>query len=297
MMPTYPTTRPARAAAAPVTDESAFLAALPVIDDITSQVCRRHHLRAEEAEEFRSEVRMHFIERDYEVLRRFEGRASLSTYLNVIVQRLLLDHRNQRWGRWRPSAQAQRLGPTAILLERMITRDGWTREQAVEMLRTNCGATVDTAVLAFCDKLSVRPPARRFVPEEDAHELPSAGPSADGSVVRAEREFLAKRIMGSLLRARQALEPMDRLILKMRFEQRMAVADIARALNLEQRPLYRTFERIKAVMRERMTADGIGKSDVDALFEEHDVTWMDAELERATDVAPVAPAAEGERSS
>jgi RNA polymerase sigma factor (sigma-70 family) len=298
MTPTYPTTRQARSAAAPVTDEASFLAALPVIDDITRHVCRRHHLRSDEADDFLSDVRMHFIERNYEVLRRFEGRASLQTYVTVIVQRLFIDFRNQRWGRWRPSAEAQRLGPTAVLLERMVTRDGWSREQAVEMLRLNCGATIDAAILAFCDKLAGRTPARRFVPEEDADEIPSAEPPPDGSVVRAEREFLAKRVMASLARARQSLEPMDRLILKMRFEQRVPVAEIARALGIEQRPLYRTFERIAGVLRMRMAADGIARKDIDPLLADDGVTWMEAlEDVGTTGAAPLTSAAEGERSS
>jgi RNA polymerase sigma factor for flagellar operon FliA len=281
-----------------VNDEALFLAALPVIDDVTSRVCRRHHLSADEAEEFRSEVRMHFIDRNYEVLRKFEGRASLPTYVNVVVQRLFLDHRNQRWGRWRPSTDAQRLGPTAILLERMVTRDGFTTEQAIEMLRVNGGATIDAAMLAFCERLTARGPARRVVPEEDAANVPSAGPGPDTSVLRAEREFLAKRVLASLARARQALPPMDRLILKMRFEQRMRVADIARALHVEQRPLYRTFERIQTTIRARMTADGITKADIDALFENEGVTWMvESESATAMDAAAVTPVAEDERAS
>src|SRR5262245_20749868 len=59
-----------------VEGEALFLACLPVIDDITGQVCRRHRLNGAEAEDFRSEVHLHFIERDYEVLRRFEHRSS-----------------------------------------------------------------------------------------------------------------------------------------------------------------------------------------------------------------------------
>ena len=107
-----------------VSDEANFLAALPVIDDVAAQVCRRHRLNAGEADDFKSEVRLHFIERNYEVLRKFEGRCTLSTYVNVVVQRVFLDYRNRMWGRWRPSTEARRLGPTAMLIERLVTRDG-----------------------------------------------------------------------------------------------------------------------------------------------------------------------------
>ena len=77
------------------------------------------------------------------MLRRFEGRSSLTTYITVVVQRLFLDRRNRLWGKWRPSAEARRLGPTAVLLERLVSRDGWSAEQALETLRVNHGVTVD----------------------------------------------------------------------------------------------------------------------------------------------------------
>src|SRR5438067_6487981 len=111
-----------------VSDQSLFLSSLPVIDDVTALVCRRHRLSGAEAEDFASEVRLHFIARDSDVLRRFEGRSTLRTFLSVVIHRLFLDYRNRLWGKWRPSAEARRLGPTAILAERLVSRDGWTFE-------------------------------------------------------------------------------------------------------------------------------------------------------------------------
>src|SRR5262249_3140353 len=158
----------APAATSVVQGEALFLASLPVIDDITGQVCRRHRLNGAEADDFRSEVRLHFIERDYEVLRKFEGRSSLPTYVNVVIQRLLLDFRNRQWGKWRPSADAKRLGPNAILLERLVVRDGWTTAEALETMRVNHGIVADEALKALCLKLAKRGPAPQTVTEEEA---------------------------------------------------------------------------------------------------------------------------------
>jgi|RhiMethySRZTD1v2_1073278.scaffolds.fasta_scaffold125202_2 RNA polymerase sigma factor (sigma-70 family) len=249
-----------------VSNEADFLAALPVIDDVAGQVCRRHRLNSTEADDFKSDVRLHFIERNYEVLRKFEGRCALSTYVNVVVQRLFLDWRNRMWGRWRPSVEAKRLGPTAMLIERLIARDGWTIDQTIEMLRVNHQVELDDTLRAFCDNLSTRGPSRRLVSEEDASEMPSPGPLPDANVVKAERDFLAKRVQAALDRARQGLPAMERLILKMRFDDRVAVSDIARALHLEQRPLYRTIERLLKTIGEAMKAEGISLADIDALF-------------------------------
>ena len=249
-----------RAPGAPVTDEAEFLAALPTIDDVARQVCRRHHLNPDDAEDFRAEVRMHFFTDNYAVLRRWERRASLATFVTVVIANLFHDYRNRLWGRWRPSTAASRLGPTAILLEQMIVRDNWSAEQALESLRVNHGTTLDATLQAFVDKLASRGPARRFVPEDDAADIPCAAPSPEDNVVRAEHDFMAKREQAALDRARQALPPMERLILRMRFESHMPVADIARALHLDQRRLYRTIERILDRLRKAMAAEGIERA-------------------------------------
>src|SRR4051812_17572740 len=117
--------------------EQFFLSQLPVVDKVTGHVCRRNHLRDADAEEFASEVKLHLIQNDYAVLRRFQQRSSLQTYLTVVVQRLFVNYRNRLWGRWRPSADASRLGPIAVQLERLIVRDGWSFEEAQEQLRIN----------------------------------------------------------------------------------------------------------------------------------------------------------------
>ncbi len=268
-----------------VSDEADFLAALPVIDDVTAQVCRRHRLNAAEADDFRSDVRLHFIERNYEVLRKFEGRCALATYINVVVQRLFLDFRNRLWGRWRPSTDARRLGPTAILIERLVTRDGWTLDQALEMVKVNHRIEIDDTIRTFCNTFAARSPGRRLVSEDDAAEVVSPGPSADDNLVSAERDFLARRVQAALDKARQALPPIDRLILKMRFEDRAAVADIARVLHLEQRPLYRTLERLLKAVGAAMAAEGISRADVDALFDAPSIEWT----EQGPENGPVAP--------
>ena len=87
----------------PLNGGALYLSCRPVIDEVTAQVCRRHRLTADESEDFRSEVKLHFTQADCDPLRRFEGRSSLQTYLIVVISRLFLDYRNRLPGRWRPS--------------------------------------------------------------------------------------------------------------------------------------------------------------------------------------------------
>jgi RNA polymerase sigma factor for flagellar operon FliA len=247
-------------------DEALFLDNLPVIDAVVKQVCRRHHLSSAEADDFASEVRLHIIERNYETLRKFEGRSSMRTYLIVVVQRLFLDYRNRTWGKWRPSAEAQRHGPVAVLLERLVTRDGWTCDQALEMLRTNHGVELDDTLRALLLRLTQRAPARQFVAESEASGVETRTEPSDANVLRAEQGFFARRVQTALDRVRQTLAPVEQVILKMRFEDSVPVADIARTLHLNQKRLYRTIEQLLTTLRLGLEAEGLQRDDMSGLF-------------------------------
>jgi RNA polymerase sigma factor for flagellar operon FliA len=229
-------------------------------------VCRRHYLPAADAEDFASEVRLHILEKNCEPLRRFEGRCTLSTFLTVVVNNLYLDYRNRQWGKWRPSAEAKRLGALAILIEKLVTRDGWTLEQAIEMVHVNHQTEIDEATRARFAQLTQRAPQRQFVGEIEADGIESPAPAPDANVLRAEQDFVAKRVQTALDRVRQTLEPAEQIVLKMRFEDGAPVADIARALHLNQKRLYRTIDQLLARLRKGLEAEGIDREEVRSLF-------------------------------
>ena len=78
----------------------------------------------------------------------------------------------------------------AIALERLIVRDGWSFEQAVEVLRTNHAVDESRDELyALHLKLLPSAPTRRFIPEIAARDVPSPTPAPDDDVMRAERDL------------------------------------------------------------------------------------------------------------
>lgn len=279
-----------------MTDETLFLSNLPVIDEVVAQVCRRHRLSAAEAEDFRSEVRLHFIERNYERLRRFEGRSSLRTYLTVAVQRYFLDYRNKLWGKWRPSAEATRLGPIALLFERMVARDGWSIDQAVEAIKLHHGVAVDEDFAPLCERLARRQPTRQRVSDEEADRLEMPLPPPDANVIRAEQDFAAKRIRAAFARACEPLTAEERLILRM-WCHCVPVADIARALHQDQKRLYRRIERLFAELRSRLEAQGITRAEMQTLFAAGVFGEADASDDALASAAEVAPDAPNKRTS
>lgn len=241
--------------------EQRFLSHVEQVERVIAFVVRRRRMTPDEADDFTSVVRLKLVEDDYAVLRKFEGRSSLQTYLTVVVQRLYLDYRTSLWGKWRPSAEAKRLGPTALLLERLTTRDGLTFEEACHHMRTNCRvAESDADLFALSTRLPQRV-VRRFTDDGALDTTVSAPPSGD-AIEQAEHAESAGRASAALSCALGELPDQDRLILQLRFEQGLQVSQIARMMHEEQKPLYRRIEQLLRRLRERLHALGVDRDSV-----------------------------------
>jgi hypothetical protein len=60
------------------------------IDRVVGGMARRHQLSAPDTEELTSVVRYKLIDKDFAILKKFQGRSSITTYLTVVVERLCL---------------------------------------------------------------------------------------------------------------------------------------------------------------------------------------------------------------
>jgi RNA polymerase sigma factor (sigma-70 family) len=229
---------------------------LALVDKVVRFVARRHHLSAGDAEEFGSLVRLKLVERDFAILRKFEQRSSLNTYLTVVIERLCLDFCIARWGKWRPSAMARRLGPVAVLLEQLIVREGITFDEAVGTLQTNHGVSMSRAELhALLLRLPSRP-LRRATPAGEPVETPV--PSyAD----LHDDESSWARVHAALTEALAALGPDDRRLLELRFGQGLSVPQIARILKVR-RPLYRRLGQVIGRLRVDLSQRGISEAEI-----------------------------------
>ena len=237
--------------------EALFLTQLDLVERVIAYVCSRHHLAAADADDFGSFVKLKFVEDDYAVLAKFQGRSSLRTYLTVVIQRLFLDFRNSAWGKWRPSAEAKRAGPLAVMLEQLLVRDGYAFEEACELLRTNHQVLENRAEL---ERLAARLPVRvrrQFEADGTLANVPARDRSPDDAVADQDRQTTATRVSGVLKTLMSRLDARDRLVLVLRFEDGRTVAEIAGLLRLDQKPLYRRVEGLLAELRRGLEAAGI----------------------------------------
>ncbi len=247
--------------------ETMFVSNLDIIESVIRYVCQRQKLSGSEAEEFDSEVKVRLVDHDYEVFRKFQHRSSLRTYLTIVIQRIYLDYRNHLWGKWRPSAEALRVGPIAVRLEALMSRDGFSFDQACEYLRTNEHvAALDADLHAIVARLPVRN-RRAMVGEEALDAVADPTTPIVDRLVSDERHADARRIRNALTNALRALDDQDRLILRLRFQDGLAVADIARALHLDQKRLYRRFDALLRQLREALRSAGIDPAEACQLVE------------------------------
>jgi RNA polymerase sigma factor for flagellar operon FliA len=238
---------------------------LALVESVIRGVARRYRIPPDEAEELAGVVRLKLVDNDYQVLRRFEGRSALNTYLTTIVTRCYLDTRTQKWGKWRPSAQARRLGPVAILLERMLTRDRWTLDEACEMLRVNHHVTESRERLQTLAAQLPDRPSRRFVTDNGLAELPASRSPELDATLNMDVLPVVDRFGAAMSAALSQLTDEDRLLLRMRFQDGLPVADIARMLGTPQKPLYRHLDRVMLLLRRELEVRGVDRTQVDAI--------------------------------
>jgi RNA polymerase sigma factor for flagellar operon FliA len=241
--------------------EALFRDNLPLIDRVLDRVCWRARLSGADAEDFASSARISLMENDYAILRKYEGRSSLATFLAVVCEHLLADERVRQYGKWRASAEAERLGPAALLLERLLYREQRTMADAASIVRTMHPSLTVRAVEELAARLPARVARPRAVDVESMEELPvAAEASADERVVATDRQRLSNRAGTAVRRALAGMPEEDRALLRFRFGREMSVADISRMMRLPQRPLYRRLESLLERLRKTLEAEGIDAS-------------------------------------
>jgi len=240
---------------------------LALVERLVRFVCQRARVVGADVDDFASTVKLALIENDYSVLRAWEGRSSLATYLTVIIQRMLTDERFRTLGRWRPSSEAKKMGEAGVLLEMLIRRDERTLAEAVPMVCAVDDTLTAGDIEAMAARLPVRPSRMRLVDLEPAEMGNVAGgEEADAAVAQGEVQRLSERTSSVISEVIGSLPIRDRMLLRLRFVSMMSIADAARILHVPQRPLYRRLEQILAVLRRSLLAANVGAGSAEELI-------------------------------
>jgi len=223
----------------------------PHIQRVMRDLARRYHLAATEIDDFARQIERALERNDFELLRAYDRRSTWETYLTTVVTRLFFGFQSELWGQWRPSAAAQRLGPTAMLLEELISRDRLACNDAAQLMRTTYHVDLPRhRIEALARDLGL-------IEDGDLFDAVGSQPSGD---LHAPSLQIALRDAMALLSAD------DRLLMTMRYVDHQPITRIAKALRNDPRPLQRRIEQAKEVLRTSLLTQGIAMEDVDALL-------------------------------
>lgn len=254
---------------------------LSLADKVIAGVCRRARLQGADADDFASAAKLALIENDYEILRKYEGRAALGTYLTIVIERLLADLRVHERGRWHPSAEATRLGAAAILLETLVHRDHRSLDEALPLVQSVDASLSRVDVEALLDRLPRRRVRQATVEAEpEALERVVARELTDAPLLAAEAREVSERAGRAIRDALQQFDAEERALFRLRFVSTLSIADIARMTRLPQRPLYRRFEELFARLRRALRQAGITNGHAGDVLEAAKNVDLDLGLEK-----------------
>jgi len=250
--------------------EALLVRNLPFLRRFAAKLCLRHGFDEDEVKEFVSWATARLVEDDYAILRKFQGKSLITTYLTVVIGHLYGDYQNAEMGRWRPSAEAQRQGDDAIALEELVYRDQHPVATAVAMVLSR-GRTQrsERELFALFKLLPIRHRGRlRRVGRDESLESAPARDTAEDPLLRAEADLERSRVQNELKHVLASLSDEEKVIVQLHFFKGMSIAAIARQLQLEQKPLYRRLERILSRLRNDLVRAGVSPERVAAMLAE-----------------------------
>jgi RNA polymerase sigma factor (sigma-70 family) len=224
---------------------------MPAIKAIVRMVHRRFVRTRDDERELLSDVVFHLIRNDYAVLRQFRGGSSLRTYLRTVIGRVQLDRQVRAWGKWRPTTRARSLGKPASTLERLVLRDHLSPQDAIGLVVHHSSGEIDPETAHNLYAAIAPRPRPRPVSLECLGERIAAPPDRDPCAL-SDLRSRAARITLALQRALASLDAGDRQLVHRRYVKGETVADISRATGLDQRRLYRDYERILRRLRAQL---------------------------------------------
>jgi DNA-directed RNA polymerase specialized sigma subunit len=115
------------------------------------------------------------------------------------------------------------------------------------------------------------------VSDGELNEAASDTAAPDSGVFEQEDAARTDRVLAEAL---DALDGDDRLLLRLRFQQELQVAQIARLTGLDQKALYRRIESLMKRLRRDLEARGVSASGVTSIIGRPDVNFTALDVDR-----------------
>jgi RNA polymerase sigma factor (sigma-70 family) len=160
---------------------------------------------------------------------------------------------------------AERLGPVAVVLERLVTRDAHTIEEAMAIVRSNHDvALTDAELRAIWEQLPAR--VRTTEVGEEAAAAVSATDTSETNVEDTERQKNIERLERALQSAFAKIATQDRVLIALRFDQDLSMVEIAKITGSSVPTLHRRLDKSMTQLRAALSQSGFDPREVAGLI-------------------------------
>lgn len=246
--------------------EQLLVAHFDFVKTTTASICRRYSIFGDDAADVLGDVELRLVRDDYAALKQCRNWNNPKPFLRVLISRVALDWMVSQWGKWRPTALARRLGPAAVLLERLILRDGMSRDEAI-LIALNADELTESRE-ELMDFLAALPlaPRSHTVRLDDQVDVPGVK-SAGGSAATDESLSRLRQILDAMQDEVQRLGAQDKIIIKMKYFDGFKGRQIAETVRETEQWVFRCIYKVMKTIRTRLEARGIEWSEVRELFD------------------------------
>jgi RNA polymerase sigma factor (sigma-70 family) len=241
---------------------------LKLINEAIGIICRRHGMTRDEEKDFAQHVHLQLIENDYKKLRAYKGTGNLKFYLCTVSSRIFID---QVRSRWNPSTEAKRIGTTAVQLEKLVYRHQYAVHEACQILAANPATALDeNNAHAILGRLHFKSPRPTLVddPEEHLPKFPDPAPDPEEFLMQKQLRQQKQKVMTLIGEVLGSLSREDVLLIKLYFISGRKISEIARLLGKPDSMLYKRSRAILQILRDSMTAAGVGRVEIQELLRE-----------------------------
>jgi RNA polymerase sigma factor (sigma-70 family) len=220
---------------------------------------------------------------NWQRLQSFSGKSRFSTFLSSVVLRLFEDFARKRFGRLRPPIWLQKLGGIWLTLFRLLCQERLSRHEAVDNLAINRGhnrqeleETAATITGEIHDCGHARGHSQATEQEDLDYHAANKNQRHDDCESRLnsrEKKLIFSSIFTHLTSNRQdtelakmfsgllqheiKLKPQEKLLLKLCFQDGVAISEAGRMLGLSTHQVHGKLRRLLTKIRENMEKTGI----------------------------------------
>ena len=248
--------------------------------DMINRMARRRFQQSSLAEEAALFVMDGLAADDWRRIQAFTGRSTLATYVGALTFRLLEDFARFRFGRVKAPLWIRHLGGIWMMLFRLLCLERFSPDEAVALVSDQHPGQIKTTEEAAYQILGEIPSCGQHQGEETEFSEETTLPKQEGESSAQERHLeqderhqlftilgrlffgdaaenvdprLLERVAGVGIR----LEPQERLLLKLRYRDGIAVAEAGRMLGLNRHQAHGRLRRLLERLRQDFAAAGL----------------------------------------